>query len=122
MKLLNAQFLGFNIESWDPIIVAVIITLAILAVISLIKGFINRSGNTGASVNQSPATQAISDNENDEIVAVISAAIAAFSEQDGNNYTIKSITPVRGKKAQANQGTRNSIWKQAGMLENTSVF
>ena len=40
MKLLNAQFLGFNIESWDPIIVAAIITLAILAVISLIKGLL----------------------------------------------------------------------------------
>lgn len=52
--------------------------------------------------------------DNGEIVAVISAAIAAYSEKDGVNYTIKRI-----KRADKQP---RSNWGNAGVNENTRPF
>lgn len=49
-----------------------------------------------------------------EIIAVISAAIAAYSEQDGVNYVIKKIKP-------ADRRTRSG-WGNAGIMDNTRPF
>lgn len=52
--------------------------------------------------------------DDDEIMAVISAAIAAYSEQDGKNYTIRN---VRRK-----DGRARSAWSLAGIGDNTRPF
>ncbi len=52
--------------------------------------------------------------DDDEIIAVISAAIAAYSEQDGKSYEIRSI---RRKDSRT-----RSAWSLAGIGENTRPF
>ena len=52
--------------------------------------------------------------DDDEIIAVISAAIAAYSEQDGKKYEIRSI---RRKDSRT-----RSAWSLAGIGENTRPF
>ncbi len=54
------------------------------------------------------------DSDDDEIIAVISAAIAAYSEQDGKQYAIRSIKRKDNK-------TR-SAWSLAGIGDNTRPF
>ncbi|MBQ8171440.1 MAG: OadG family protein [Oscillospiraceae bacterium] len=52
--------------------------------------------------------------DDDEIIAVISAAIAAYSEADGKQYEIRSI---RRKDSRT-----RSAWSLAGIGENTRPF
>jgi len=54
------------------------------------------------------------DENDEEIIAVISAAIAAYSQQDGKAYTIKKIK--RSEKQP------RSSWGNAGVIENTRPF
>lgn len=64
-----------------------------------------------------PAVEAEADEEyvdDDEVIAVISAAIAAYSEQDGKQYEIRSI---RRKDSRT-----RSAWSLAGIGENTRPF
>lgn len=50
----------------------------------------------------------------DEVVAVIAAALAAMSEDDGKHYTVRRIRPVRVGKRKA--------WASAGIADNTRPF
>ena len=65
-----------------------------------------------------PAVEAASDeadyDDDEEIMAVISAAIAAYAEQDGTSYTIKDVRRMDSR-------TR-SAWSLAGIGENTRPF
>lgn len=55
------------------------------------------------------------DNDNDEVIAVISAAVAMMAAAENKTYRIKSVKPVR------NSGSRNA-WAMAGIRENTNPF
>ncbi|MEG0614173.1 MAG: OadG family protein [Oscillospiraceae bacterium] len=59
------------------------------------------------------AAPAAYDGISDEIVAVISAAIAAMSSESGTTYSLKSI-----KKAKIGR----PIWSLAGLQDNTRTF
>ncbi|MGN0686737.1 MAG: OadG family transporter subunit [Oscillospiraceae bacterium] len=52
--------------------------------------------------------------DDDEVIAVISAAIAAYSAQDGKSYEIRSI--------KRKDGRTRSAWSLAGIGENTRPF
>lgn len=52
--------------------------------------------------------------DDEEIMAVISAAIAAYSEQDGKNYTIRDV--------KRRDGRARSAWSLAGIGDNTRPF
>lgn len=70
-------------------------------------------------VAQAPApapVEAVVDDAGDdeEIMAVISAAIAAYSEQDGKNYTIRDV--------KRRDGRARSAWSLAGIGDNTRPF
>lgn len=54
------------------------------------------------------------DEDDSEVIAVISAAIAAYSEADGKQYRITSV-----KKREK---TQRSGWSAAGVIENTRGF
>ena len=54
------------------------------------------------------------DDNDDEIMAVISAAIAAYAEEEGTSYTIRDVKK-RDKRAR-------SAWSLAGIGENTRPF
>ena len=63
-----------------------------------------------------PAVEEIAeeDDNDDEIMAVISAAIAAYAEEEGTSYTIRDVKK-RDKRAR-------SAWSLAGIGENTRPF
>lgn len=71
-----------------------------------------------ASPEPAPQTEAISEiaeyEDDDEIIAVISAAIAAYGESEGKQYRIASVK--RKEKA------LRSNWSAAGISENTRPF
>ncbi len=52
---------------------------------------------------------------NDDIIAVIAAAVAVYGENEGKRYTIRSV------KRAANSGGR-SPWAAAGIAENVRSF
>lgn len=54
-------------------------------------------------------------NSDDEVIAVISAAIAALGQAEGKNYKLKSVKPVRNK-------TSRSAWSMAGLQSDTMPF
>ena len=61
-----------------------------------------------------PAPAAAADD--DEVIAVIMAAIAAMNAADGTNYQLRSVKQVtRG-------GAGRSAWAQAGLIETTKPF
>lgn len=55
------------------------------------------------------------DEDSDEVIAVISAAVAMMSQEDGKVYKVKSVTPS------ATVRTRNA-WGAAGVRDNTTPF
>lgn len=62
-----------------------------------------------------PAPKAETD-DNDEIIAVISAVVAQMSIQDGKQYKIKSV------KAKNQKSSGRPVWASEGLRQNTNPF
>ncbi len=60
------------------------------------------------------ANSAVS-SDDDEIIAVISAAVAAMGQAEGKTYRVKSVRAV-------NNRTSRSAWAMAGLQQNTAPF
>lgn len=72
-----------------------------------------------AGVKQIPQqTQAapVAIDNSDEVIAVISAAVAAISADEGKSYRIASVTPV------CTPTDSRNAWSAAGLLESTRPF
>ena len=54
--------------------------------------------------------------DNDEIIAVISAAVAMMSASEGKNYRIKSV------RAASSKGSSGNAWASAALREATRPF
>lgn len=57
----------------------------------------------------------VSDDSEDEIIAVISAAVAAMGNADGKNYRVKSVKAVKNRPSR-------SAWSLAGIQNDTMPF
>ena len=69
-----------------------------------------------APVKAAPVPQILpAADDNDEIIAVIAAAVAAMSEESGKPLRIKGIKPVGGR-------VRTNAWASAAAGENTRSF
>lgn len=66
--------------------------------------------------NPVPATAPVPEEDDDEIIAVISAVVAQMSIQDGKNYRIKSV------KAKNQKSGGRPIWASEGLRQNTKPF
>lgn len=115
---------------WATVITGIIVVFLILAVLIGLLYVISFFSNLGSKkkketkpaapapvpVTASPAVaEATEDDEDDaEIIAVISAAIAAYTAGDGKSYAIKKI-----KRAEKQP---RSSWGNAGVNENTRPF
>lgn len=64
-----------------------------------------------------PAPAAVSAEDDNEVIAVISAAVAMMAAKDGKNYAVKSIKRTVNKRRQS-----GSAWAAAGQRENTRPF
>lgn len=61
-----------------------------------------------------PSAPKVENGISDEVVAVISAAIAAMSSEDGKTFAIRSIKSTKS--------TGRSAWATAGVVNNTRPF
>ncbi len=105
-------------------IAVVFLILAILVGFLSLMGYILGSGRKKAPADSAapapaapaPAAAVISEIEEDdtEVIAVISAAVAAYGEAEGKQYRIRSVR--RRDKAV------RSGWSAAGVAENTRGF
>lgn len=59
----------------------------------------------------------IIETDNNEVIAVIAAAVAMMAEADNTSYRIKSVKPARNIPS----NSRNA-WAMAGLRENTNPF
>ena len=55
--------------------------------------------------------------EGDEVIAVISAAVAMMAARDGKKYAVRSINRTENRRRSA-----GSVWGAAGQRENTLPF
>ncbi|MBP0961131.1 MAG: OadG family protein [Oscillospiraceae bacterium] len=55
--------------------------------------------------------------DNDEVIAVISAAVAMMAARDGKKYAVRSINRTENRRRSA-----GSVWGAAGQRENTLPF
>ncbi|MBQ3566334.1 MAG: OadG family protein [Oscillospiraceae bacterium] len=62
------------------------------------------------TVNANTATA-----DDDEIIAVISAAVAAMGQAEGKTYRVKSVRAVNNRASR-------SAWAMAGLQQNTAPF
>ena len=63
-----------------------------------------------------PAPAASAYEDDDEIIAVISAAVAMMSASEGKNYRIKSV------RAASSKGSSGNAWASAALREATRPF
>lgn len=61
-------------------------------------------------------SQDIAQTDDDEIIAVISSAVAMMSLADGKNYRVKSVKAIKGNTS------GRPAWSMAGLRENTRPF
>lgn len=114
---------------WATVITGIIVVFLILAVligllyvISFFSNLGNKKKKEAKAAAAAPApvpapapVEVIEEDEDDaEIIAVISAAIAAYTAGDGKSYAIKKI-----KRAEKQP---RSSWGNAGVNENTRPF
>jgi len=59
----------------------------------------------------------VNNTDNDEVIAVIAAAVAAMGQADGKNYKVKSVRAVSN-----NNRASRSAWSMAGLQHNTAPF
>lgn len=112
---------------WATVITGIIVVFLILAVLIGLLYVISFFSNLGnkkkketkpaapAPVPAPAPVEVVEEDEDDaEIIAVISAAIAAYTAGDGKSYAIKKI-----KRAEKQP---RSSWGNAGVNENTRPF
>lgn len=68
---------------------------------------------TEVKVNKTVPVSNVEDGISDEVVAVISAAVAAMSAESGKPMVIKSVTKSRNQRP---------VWSAAGLADNTRPF
>ena len=56
------------------------------------------------------------DTDDDEVIAVISAAVAMMSAAEGKNYRVRSV------KAASSKASGGNAWASAGLRESTNPF
>ena len=130
MAIINDVSAADNINAmWATVITGIIVVFLILAVligllyvISFFSNLGNKKKKETKAAAAAPApipapapVEVIEEDEDDaEIIAVISAAIAAYTAGDGKSYAIKKI-----KRAEKQP---RSSWGNAGVNENTRPF
>lgn len=101
----------------------VFILAALVIVIFFVRVFVKNNSSSKeddipqltspANLNQISYSEA---SDNDEIIAVISAAVAAISSEEGKTYKISSIS------ARSDSQESRPVWSVAGLLESTRPF
>lgn len=111
------------------VFVALILLIIAVSIMGMIFKQVKKAGSKKKTKSNAPASPAApapvkaapvpqiqpAAEDNDEIIAVIAAAVAAMSEESGKPLRIKSIKPVGGR-------VRTNAWASAAAGENTRSF
>ncbi len=127
MAIINEKSAAENISGmWATVITGMVVVFLILGLLIgllyIISFFCNlgnkkkdaKPADTVAESASAPVELIEQDENDDEVIAVISAAIAAYTAGDGKTYAIKKI-----KRAEKQP---RSSWGNAGVNENTRSF
>lgn len=123
IPLLAAETPSMGTAAIDALI-TVLVVFAVLCVLSSIIWLFGRVGDRKKRQAADPAPQAAppapaparEDEEGDEVIAAIGAAVAMMAPA-GKTYQITKITPVREQGVQ-----RRSEWAAAAVRQNTAPF
>ncbi len=122
---------GYNYV-WAVVITGlavVFLALVILIVFVWLMGKIFSIGSDKKKITAEPAKPivpiktapvkpaAVNTADDDEVIAVIAAAVAAMGQAEGKTYKVKSVRAVNKN----NRATR-SAWAMAGLQHNTAPF
>lgn len=134
MSSLHAEEIDMNIEYVSSVVITgitvVFIGLIVLVLILYVFGFISniktkssdkkkviksadKSDSKVTAGIKTAKAPVIDDGIEEEIVAVISAAVAAMSEKSGKKLILKSIKASKSQR---------SAWAAAGLIDNTRPF
>ncbi len=110
------------------VFLALVLLIAFVSIFGMIFGNNSKKSNknnngTEKKDNEKPVLNVVKEtpvstqNEDDNIIAVISAAVAMMAAKDGKNYAVKSI-----KRALCKNRSSRNVWSAAGQRENTRPF
>ena len=129
MAIITEKYASQNMSGmWATIITGLVVVFLILCILIgfiYLIGLISNAGKKKEKKTKkapeapvaAPAPvveEEVYEEDDSEIIAVISAAIAAYGEQDGKTYAIKKIK--RSEKQP------RSSWGTAGVIDNTRPF
>lgn len=130
MAIITEKYASQNMSGmWATVITGLVVVFLILGILIgfiYLIGLISNAGKKKEKKTEKapeapvaePAAPVVEEEvyeeDDSEIIAVISAAIAAYGEQDGKTYAIKKIK--RSEKQP------RSSWGTAGVIDNTRPF
>ena len=129
MAIITEEYASQNLSGmWASVITGLVVVFLILGIligfIYLIGLFSNIGKKKEKKAKKAPEApvaepapvveEEVYEEDDSEIIAVISAAIAAYGEQEGKTYAIKKIK--RSEKQP------RSSWGTAGVIDNTRPF
>ena len=130
MAIITEKYASQNMSGmWATVITGLVVVFLILGILIGFIYLIGLISNAGKKKDKKtekapeapvaePAAPVVEEEvyeeDDSEIIAVISAAIAAYGEQDGKTYAIKKIK--RSEKQP------RSSWGTAGVIDNTRPF
>ena len=110
------------------VFLGLILLIAFISIIGAIFKKLNQRGKAPAKASapaavkpvpkivSQPAAVTAANTDDDEIIAVISAAVAMMSAAEGKNYRVRSV------KAASSKGSIGNAWALAGLRESTDPF
>lgn len=127
-KLPFSDVVAITFTGITVVFLGLIILIIFITLMGKIFEAINKKGNgkktppaekpviTPAPAPVQTTQQPLSDSDDDEIIAAITAAVAMMSAQDGTTYKVKSIRQSRPS------GGARPAWAMAGLRDNTTPF
>ena len=128
MQMEMSYVIAVVITGLVVVFLGLVLLIAFISIIGAIFKKLNQKGTAPAKANapaaarpvpkivSQPVAVAASDTDNDEIIAVISAAVAMMSAAEGKNYRVRSVRAVSSK------ATVGNAWALAGLRESTDPF
>ena len=129
MQMEMSYVIAVVITGLVVVFLGLILLIAFISIIGTIFRKLNQKPKAPAKSNAPAAAKPVpkavsvpqpaaasSGTDDDEIIAVISAAVAMMSAADGKNYRVRSV------KAASSKGSIGNAWALAGLRESTDPF
>lgn len=99
------------------LVVVFMVLLLLVAVIGIFGAITGKKGKAPKKDKKDPAKNISYANEDEQTIAVITAAVYSYYE---NNDLVKPV--IRSIRPSAQKGAGRGVWQQAGMRQNMQPF